>query len=116
VSSAGSQLLLFVFRGGIEIMCLDFDDHQKWFEITKNLSTERLHNLDIYWRDNFQTSVDQEMHSMVEFVLKERGEKTLEMKRQEQINELNKSLKVSNPVGRIISDVKCLFNKSSKAS
>ena len=66
-------------------MCLDFDDHQKFFEITKNLSTERLHNLDRYWRDNFQTSVDQEMHSMVEFVLKERGETTLEMKRQEQI-------------------------------
>ena len=97
-------------------MCLGPEDHMEWYERTKALSTERLHKLDLYWRDNFENSVHQEMHSMVEFVLKERGEKTLEMKRQEQINELNKSLKVSNPVGRIISDVKCLFNKSSKAS
>ena len=93
-------------------MCLDFDDHQKFFEITKNLSTERLHHLDRYWRDNFQTSVDQEMHSMVEFVLKERGETTLEMKRQEQIKELNKSLKVSNTVGRVVAGVKGFFARS----
>ena len=93
-------------------MCLDFDDHQKFFEITKNLSTERLHHLDRYWRDNFQTSVDQEMHSMVEFVLKERGETTLEMKRQEQIKELNKSLKVSNTVGRVVAGVKGFFVRS----
>ena len=93
-------------------MCLDFDDHQKFFEITKNLSTERLHHLDRYWRDNFQTSVDQEMHSMVEIVLKERGETTLEMKRQEQIKELNKSLKVSNTVGRVVAGVKGFFARS----
>ena len=93
-------------------MCLDFDDHQKFFEITKNLSTERLHHLDRYWRDNFQTSVDQEMHSMVEFVLKERGETTLEMKRQEQIEELNKSLKVSNTFGRVVAGVKGFFARS----
>ena len=93
-------------------MCLDFDEHQKWFEITKLLTTERLHYLDRYWRDNFQTSVDQEMHSMVEFVLKERGETTLEMKRQEQIKELNKSLKVSNTVGRVVAGVKGFFARS----
>ena len=93
-------------------MCLDFDDHQKFFEITKNLSTERLHHLDRYWRDNFQTSVDQEMHSMVELVLKERGETTLEMKRQEHIKELNKSLKVSNTVGRVVAGVKGFFARS----
>ena len=97
-------------------MCLEPEDFEEWFERTQSLPTENLHRLDLYWRDNFETSVDQQLHSIVETVLAERGEITLEMKRQEQINKLNKSLKVSNPVGRVISGLKCLFNKSSKAS
>lgn len=97
-------------------MCLEPDEYIKMFNITKNLSTEKLHKLDRYWKENVENTVEEQLHSIVEVVLRERGEKTLEMKREEQIKELNKSLKVSNPVGRIISDVKCLFNKSSKAS
>ena len=97
-------------------MCLEPDEYMKMFNITKSLSTEKLHKLDRYWKENVENTAEEQLHSIVEVVLRERGEKTLEMKREEQIKELNKSLKVSNPVGRIISDVKCLFNKSSKAS
>ena len=90
-------------------MCLDPEDHMEWYERTKSLSTERLHNLDLYWRDNFENSVHQELHSMVQMILVDRGEKTLEMKREEQIEELNRSLRLSNPFGRFVSGVKSVF-------
>ena len=90
-------------------MCLDPEDHMEWYERTKALSTERLHNLDLYWRDNFENSVHQELHSMVQMILVKRGEKTLEMKREEQIKELNRSLRLSNPFGRILSGLKSVF-------
>ena len=96
-------------------MCLDPEDHMEWYERTKSLSTERLHNLDLYWRDNFENSVHQELHSMVQMILVERGEKTLEMKREEQIKELNRSLRLSNPFGRILSEFKSLLTTRTKS-
>ena len=92
-------------------MCLEPEDHMVWYDRTKNLSMEGLHNLDLYWRDNFENSVHQELHSMVQMILVERGEKTLEIKRQEQIKELNQSLRLSNPFGRLLSEINCLFNR-----
>ena len=96
-------------------MCLDPEDHMEWYERTKTLSTERLHNLDLYWRDNFENSVHQELHSMVQMILVDRGEKTLEMKRQEQIEELNRSRRLSNPFGRFVSGVKSVFTTRTKS-
>ena len=49
---------------------------------------------------------------MVQMILKERGEKTLEMKRQEKIQGLNKSLRLSNPFGRVLLEINGLFNRS----
>ena len=92
-------------------MCLGAEDHMEWYERTKALSTERLHKLDLYWRDNFKNSVHQELHSMVQMILVERGEKTLEIQRQETIKELNRSLRLSNPFGRLLSEINCLFNR-----
>ena len=96
-------------------MCLDPEDHMEWYERTKSLSTERLHNLDLYWRDNFENSVHQELHSMVQMILVDRGEKTLEMKRHERIEELNRSLRLSNPFGRFVSGVKSVFTTRTKS-
>ena len=92
-------------------MCLEPEDHMVWYERTKSLSTEQLHKLDRYWRDNFENSVHQELHSMVEMILVERGEKTLEIQRQETIKKLNRSLRLSNPFGRLLSEINCLFNR-----
>ena len=92
-------------------MCLGAEDHMEWYERTKALSTDRLHRLDLYWRDNFENSVHQELHSMVEMIFVERGEKTLEIQRQETIKELNRSLRLSNPFGRLLSEINCLFNR-----
>ena len=96
-------------------MCLDPEDHMEWYERTKALSTERLHNLDLYWRDNFENSVHQELHSMVQIILVERGEKTLEMKREEQIKELDRSLRLSNPFGRVLSGFQSVFTTGTKS-
>ena len=96
-------------------MCLEPEDHMEWYERTKALSTERLHRLDLYWRDNFENSVHQELHSMVEMILVERGEKTLEIKREEQIKELNRSLRLSNPFGRVLSGFKSVFTTRTKS-
>ena len=92
-------------------MCLEPEDHMVWYDRTKALSTERLHKLDLYWRDNFENSVHQELHSMVQMILVERGEKTLEIKRQEQISNLNQSLRLSNPFGRAILRLKSIMPK-----
>ena len=92
-------------------MCLEPEDHMVWYDRTNALSTEKLHNLDLYWRDNFENSVHQELHSMVQMILVERGEQTLEMKRQEQIKELNRSLRLSNPFGRAILRLKSIMLK-----
>ncbi len=92
-------------------MCLEPEDHMVWYDRTKALSTERLHNLDLYWRDNFENSIHQELHSMVQMILVERGEKTLEIKRQEQISNLNQSLRLSNPFGRAILRLKSIMPK-----
>ena len=96
-------------------MCLDPEDHMEWYERTKSLSTERLHHLDLYWRDNFENSVHQELHSMVQMILVERGEKTLEIKREEQIKGLNRSLRLSNPFGRVLSGFKSVFTTRTKS-
>ena len=96
-------------------MCLDPEDHMEWHEKTKALSTERLHNLDLYWRDNVENSVHQELHSMVQMILVERGEKTLEIKREEQIKRLHRSLRLSNPFGRVVSRVKSVFTTRTKS-
>ena len=96
-------------------MCLDPENHMEWYERTKTLSTERLHNLDLYWRDNSENSVHQELHSMVQIILVERGEQTLEMKRQEQVKELNRSFRLSNPFGRVISGFKSVFTTRTKS-
>ena len=86
-------------------MCLEPEDFEEWFERTQSLPTENLHRLDLYWRDNFETSVDQELHSIVETVLAKRGETTLAMQRQENIKKLNKSMRASNAFGRIIAGI-----------
>ena len=90
-------------------MCLEPEDHMAWYERTKSLTTEQLHKLDRYWLDHFENSLHQQLHSIVEMILKERGEKTLGMKREEQIEKLNKSLRISNRLGRALITIKSLL-------
>ena len=81
----------------------------------KALSTEKLNKLDLNWKNKIENSFHQELHSMVQMILIERGEQTLEMKRQEQIKELNRSFRLSNPFGRVVSGFKSVFTTRTKS-
>ncbi len=41
-------------------MCLEPDEYMKMFNITKNLSTEKLHKLDRYWKDNVENTAEEQ--------------------------------------------------------
>ena len=90
-------------------MCLDPEDHILWLKRTERLSTQKLHELDLYWREHSENTVDEQLHRMVEMVLKYRGEKTLQQLRQAKINTLNKCLSISHPLGRLLSKAKFLL-------
>ena len=90
-------------------MCLDPEDHMIWVERTESLSTQKLHELDLYWQEHSENTVDEQLHGMVEMVLQYRGEKTLRQLRHEKIEMLNKCLSISHPLGRLFSKAKSLL-------
>ncbi len=90
-------------------MCLEPADHMVWMERTESLSTQKLHDLDLYWTEHSENTVDEQLHGMVELVLKFRGEKTLRELRQAKIDTLNKCLSISHPLGRLFSKAKSLL-------
>jgi hypothetical protein len=56
-------------------MCLEDQDFEYFFQLTRNLNDEKLTNLDRYYRDQRTlefTSVDDEIHGMVQSEIKRR--------------------------------------------
>ena len=56
-------------------MCLEDQDFEYFFQLTRNLDDEKLTNLDRYYRDQRTqefTSVDDEIHGMVQSEIKRR--------------------------------------------
>ena len=53
-------------------MCLEEKDYMVWWERTESLTTKELHNLDLYWRDNADNSIDDQLHGIVETILVQR--------------------------------------------
>ncbi len=90
-------------------MCLEPGDFLIWLERTNSLSTRQLHKLDIYWSDNIETSIDEQLHSMVQMALAERGAKSVKSKRWQDIEKLKKCLQISNPFGRFFIRLWSLF-------
>tara|TARA_B100000700_G_C14843813_1_gene760550 strand:+ start:188 stop:478 length:291 start_codon:yes stop_codon:yes gene_type:complete len=90
-------------------MCLDPEEHLIWVNRTASLSTEKLHEVDLYWRENSENTIDEQLHRIVEMELQYRGEKTLRKLRKERIETLNKSFSVSNPLGRFLVQAKSLL-------
>ena len=86
-------------------MKLESEENNEWSKRKEALSKERLHRFAPYWRENLDNSVHQERHSMVQMILVEKREKTLRMWRQESIKDLNRSLRLSNRVGRVHSEI-----------
>ena len=72
-----------------------------FYHRSKYFSTEKLHELEYYWRYNSTHPIHKQMHRMIELVLVRRGEKTYKDHRLESINYLDKCWSLSNPMGRL---------------
>ena len=93
-------------------MCLDPEEHLIWVNRTASLSTEKLHEVDLYWRENSENTIDEQLHRIVEMELQYRGEKTLRQLRKERIERLNKSFSLSHPLGRFLVQAKSLLARA----
>ena len=63
-------------------------------------STNKLHELEYYLRDNNTYPIYNQMHEIVEMLLITRGDLNFLHQRIEEINYLDKCLSLSNPFGR----------------
>jgi len=93
-------------------MCLDPEDQIIWVNRTASLSIEKLHELDSYWGENSENTIDEQLHGIVEMELQYRGEKTLRQLRKERIERLNKSFSLSHPLGRFLVQAKSLLARA----
>ncbi len=82
-------------------MSLSSDKLKSFYNRTQKISTKKLHELEYYWRYNCTHPIHYQIYQIVEIILINRGEKTFQLKRIEQINYLNKCFSISNPMGRL---------------
>tara|TARA_B100001029_G_C15014241_1_gene426262 strand:+ start:885 stop:1196 length:312 start_codon:yes stop_codon:yes gene_type:complete len=74
-------------------------------------STKKLHDLDEYWSNNSSHPIHQQIHEIIESLLIKRGEKTLKQERLYLIKKLERSLSLSNPMGRFSANIIGLITK-----
>ena len=74
-------------------------------------STSKLHALDEYWSENSSHPTHEKIHKMIESILIERGEKTLKKEKIDVIQTLEKSLMISNPMGRLSANIIGIITK-----
>ena len=98
--------LIDVLKVIFEIMSLDPEEYRLLQETIEGTPTSRLHLLNCFLEDDPARA---DVLAIVQLELKKR-------RQQVQIEKLNKSLKESNPVGRVISGVKGFFIRSSRKS
>ena len=92
-------------------MFLSQNDSELFYGKAVFFTTSKLHALDEYWSKNSSHPTHQKIHEMIETVLIERGEKTLKQERINLINNLEKSFKISNPMGRLSASIIALITK-----
>ena len=68
-------------------------------------SNSKLHALDHYWSKNNSHPMHQQIHEIIENILKRRGEKTLRQERLDQIMNFERSLSISTPMGRLSANI-----------
>ena len=98
--------LIDVLKVIFEIMSLDPEEYRLLQETIEGTPTSSLHLLNCFLEDDPARA---DVLAIVQLELKKR-------RRQAQIENLNKSLKASNLVGRVISGVKGFFIRSSRKS
>ncbi len=98
--------LIDVLKVIFEIMSLDPEEYRLLQETIEGTPTSRLHLLNCFLEDDPARA---DVLAIVQLELKKR-------RQQAQIKNLNKSLRASNPVGRVVSGVKGFFIRSSRKS
>ena len=68
-------------------------------------SNNKLHSLDKYWSKNNLHPMHKQIHQIIEDILIKRGEKTLRQKRLDLIMNFERSLSISNPLGRLSANI-----------
>ena len=72
-------------------------------------SNSKLHSLDKYWSKNNCHPMHQQIHEIIENILVERGEKTIRQKRLDLVMNFERSLSISNPLGRLCANIISFF-------
>ena len=73
-------------------------------------SNSKLHALDQYWSINNSHPMHQQIHEIIENILNTRGEKTIRQSRLELIMNFERSLSISNPMGRLSANIISFFS------
>ena len=68
-------------------------------------SNSKLHALDRYWSINNSHPMHQQIHEIIETILNTRGEKTIKKSRLDLVRNLERSLSISNPMGRLSANI-----------
>ena len=74
-------------------------------------SNSKLHALDQYWSNNNSHPMHQQIHEIIENILKKRGEKTLRQTRLDLVNNFERSLSISTPMGRLSANIISFLSK-----
>ena len=74
-------------------------------------STSKLHALDKYWSNNSSHPTHQQIHEIIERLLIQRGEKTWKQEKLCLIRKLERSLMISNPMGRFSANIIGIITK-----
>ena len=68
-------------------------------------SNSKLHALDKYWSVNNSHPMHKQMHEIIENILNTRGEKTIKQSRLDLVRNLERSLSISTPMGRLSANI-----------
>ena len=68
-------------------------------------SNSKLHALDQYWSINNSHPMHQQIHEIIENILNSRGEKSIRQSRSDLIKNFERSLSISNPMGRLSANI-----------
>tara|TARA_Y100001968_G_scaffold300833_1_gene312620 strand:- start:254 stop:565 length:312 start_codon:yes stop_codon:yes gene_type:complete len=92
-------------------MFLSQRNYEFFYENAGYFSTSKLHALDKYWSNNSSHPTHRQIHEIIENLLIQRGEKTLKQERLYIIKKLERSLLISNPMGRFSANIIGLITK-----
>ena len=86
-------------------MFLSSADSKYFIYRAECFSNSKLHSLDQYWSNNISHPMHQQIHEIIESTLIKRGEKTIKQKRIELVMNFERSLSISNPMGRLCANI-----------